>query len=342
MEIDGSYGEGGGQILRTAVAMAVYTGTPVVINNIRQGRPDPGVQAQHLAGVKALASLCRAEVTGLHQGSQTVCFRPGETVEGPLDIDIGTAGAIGLVFQATMVPAARAERPVHVEVRGGTDVAWAPSVIYLREVTLRLLGTIGFHGRLELHRRGYFPRGGGYVVGHFHANGFRALDLVDRGDLLAVRGVSHASTALRPRGVAERQRDAALEVLSDLTDACDIEIEYGFTHSPGSGIDLWAVAEHSVLGGTALGARRKRAEEVGREAARALVKQIISRAALDEWMGDQILPFVSLARGVSRFSVPVLTRHLKTNLWVIRRFLPVSVQTTKEDTRTIVEVTSCS
>jgi RNA 3'-terminal phosphate cyclase len=162
------------------------------------------------------------------------------------------------------------------------------------------------------------------------------LQLLDPGGILTIRGRSHASEPLRNRGVAERQRETAMRLLSKSAFSAEIKVEYGPTLSPGSGIDLWALAENTVLGSNALGARGKQAEEVGAEAAAALLRQIESGAALDEWMGDQILPFLAVAEGESAIAVPSLTDHLKTNLWVINHFLPIDTQIREEKTRAIV------
>lgn len=336
IEIDGSYGEGGGQILRTAVALAAYLGNPCRIRHIRQGRPKPGLRPQHLAGVRSLAALCHAETEGMHVGSEEVTFRPGRIAGGALRIDVGTAGAIGLVVQSMMLPACTASVPCRLTITGGTDVPWAPTVGYVTQVTLPALGHVGYDGELTVIKRGYFPRGGGEVSVVLQKVDLTPLQLVERGEIITIKGRSHASEALRQRHVAERQREGAMVILKRVDLPTEIEVEYGPSRSPGSGIDLWALGEQSILGATALGARGKRAEEVGEEGSAALLRQIESGAALDEWMGDQILPFLAAAGGESRISVTRITGHLMTNLWVINQFLPLETDIREEKTRAIV------
>jgi len=340
IEIDGSYGEGGGQIVRSAVAMAAYMGTPCRITNIRRGRLNPGLRAQHLTGVQALASICGAEVKGLHIGSQEVIFKPSEVTGGNLHIDIGTAGAIGLVLQTITLPALKAPTPLRFRIIGGTDVPWAPTIGYLIEVALPILREMGCRSEIVLIRRGYFPSGGGEVSVELKRTSLAPLTLLNRGKIKMVKGRSHASESLKEWRVAERQREGAIKILDGSPFTYEIDVHNYPTTSPGSGIDLWALAENTILGSNALGARGKKAEEVGEEAASNLLRQMRSGAALDEWMGDQILPFLTVAGGKSVVSIPRITDHLRTNLWVISHFLPVVSQIREEKNRAVLSYTA--
>lgn len=340
IEIDGSYGEGGGQILRTAVALSAFLNTPCKITRIRHGRPKPGLRPQHLAGVQAVARLCRAEVVGLQLNSQEISFKPKEVIGGELRVDIGTAGAIGLVLQSIMLPAMKFPSPLQLAITGGTDVPWAPTVNYLREVAIPVFKRMNYHADMAVIKRGYYPRGGGEVSVQLKGADLSPLQILDPGEIQMIRGRSHASESLRNRGVAERQQEAAMKFMNTSAFPAQIEVEYAPTKSPGSGIDLWALGENSVLGSNALGARGRRAEQVGVEAAASLFRQIESGAALDAWMGDQILPFLAVAEGESVISVPAVTDHLRTNLWVIDHFLPIETQIKEEGTRAIVAMRS--
>jgi RNA 3'-phosphate cyclase len=340
IEIDGSYGEGGGQILRTAVALSAFLSAPCKITGIRHGRPKPGLRPQHMAGVQAVAGLCRAEVRGLQLNSQEITFKPREVAGGALRIDVGTAGAIGLVLQSAMLPVIKAHSPLQLTITGGTDVPWAPTVGYLREVAFPLLERMDYRAEMPVIKRGYYPRGSGEVSVELKSGDLSPLQLLDPGEILMIRGQSHASEGLRARRVAERQGEGAMAVLEQANLPVEIGVEYGPTKSPGSGIDLWALAKHTVLGANALGVRGKRAEEVGVEAAAALLGQMESGAALDKWMGDQILPFLAVAGGESAISVPDITDHLKTNLWVINQFLPLETHIREEGTRATVTLKS--
>lgn len=320
--IDGSHGEGGGQIVRTAVGLAAYLGVACRVERIRRGRPNPGLRPQHVAGVKALLKVCRGEAEGLRVGSETLTFRPGPLRGGTIEIDVGTAGSIGLVLQTLMLPAAKVPSTLRLLIRGGTDVAWAPPVGYLQRVTLPVLAQMGYRGELQLRKRGYYPKGGGEVLFKAEGRTLRGLQLLEAGELQRVEGISHASQGLAERRVAERQREAAMARLRREGIEAHIRIEYVSTASAGSGLELWAVFERTVLGANALGERGKRAEEVGNEAAEGLLRQISSGAALDEWMADQIFPFLAVADGDSLVSFPRPTGHFTTNLWLMEQ-LPV-------------------
>jgi RNA 3'-phosphate cyclase len=241
-----------------------------------------------------------------------------------------------------MLPAIKTPSVLRLRITGGTDVSWAPTAGYMMEVALPILRKMGYRGQIALTKRGYFPRGGGEISAQLKGATLSPLTLVDRRQMQMIKGSSHASDKLRQRRVAERQREGTIELLEESPFPHAIEVEYRSTPSPGSGIDLWALTEDTVIGSNALGAPAKRAEEVGAEAASALLKQISSGAALDEWMGDQILPFLAVAHGESAISVPRITDHLRTNLWVINHFLPVSSQETEEEGRTVIVITPSS
>lgn len=318
--IDGSYGEGGGQIVRTAVGLAAYFGEPCEVVNIRKGRPNPGLKTQHVAGVKAVLKICHGHAEGLREGSDRLVFFPGSIKGGSYEIDVRTAGAVGLVLQTLMLPCAKLPSRIFLRIKGGTDVKWAPSAIYVKEVLLPTLKKMGYRGDLEVKKRGYYPQGGGEVLFWAEGSEIVGIDISTRGELLKVMGVSHAARPLEKRRVAERQREAALKVLQSEGIQAEIYVKYYNTSSLGSGIDLWAICRESILGSNAIGEKGKRAEEVGREAAEELLRFLCTEAAFDPHLGDQILPFLAIAEGPSLVTVSEVTDHIRTNLWVISHF----------------------
>src|SRR5947209_10299491 len=163
IEVDGSFGEGGGQVLRTAVALAAVLSKDIHVFNIRAGRAEPGLRPQHMTGVKAAAELCSSELEGLRVGSTEFTFKPGKLRAGTFRFDVGTAGSVTLVLQTLMPIMAFAPGAVQLEITGGTDVKWSPPIDYLRLVTLPILKKIGYQCDLELIRRGHYPKGGGLV-----------------------------------------------------------------------------------------------------------------------------------------------------------------------------------
>ena len=324
IEVDGSYGEGGGQVLRTAVAVAAVLSKEIHVFNIRAGRAEPGLRPQHMTGVKAAAQLCSAELQGLEVGATEFVFKPGELRAGTFRFDVGTAGSVTLVLQTLMPILAFAPGPVQLEITGGTDVKWSPPIDYLRLVTLPILKKIGYRGELELVRRGHYPKGGGLV--RFSTQGPSKLQPLTNdksGSASRIHGISHA-TAL-PRHVAERQATSAKKWLEGAklpSPSIDIEVVDDRSQlSPGSGIVLSAENEHgTILGSDALGERGRPAEEVGSTAGRSLAEEVESGAMLDRHMGDMIIPYLVLAKGASEVSVSRVTQHTMTNVKVAEWF----------------------
>ncbi len=320
IEVDGSFGEGGGQILRTALALAAVLGRETRIFNIRAGRSEPGLRAQHLTGVKAVAEICSASMRGLEIGSSEFTFKPGKPRAGRFRFDVGTAGSITLVLQTLMPLLAFLSREVDLEVVGGTDVKWSPPIDYVRFVTLALLEKIGYHGNLRVDRRGHYPRGGGLVK--FHAMPSPSLLSItgrEIGEVSRIIGVSHSVRL--PRHVAERQAASARNLItrSGLPDPqVDLDVsEDGMDLGAGSGIVLCAITSAGgFLGADSLGERGRPAEEVGLSAGKRLVEEVESGMFLDRQMGDMIVPYIALAEGVSDLSVSRITQHTVTNVKV--------------------------
>src|SRR5438094_8617903 len=239
IEVDGSYGEGGGQVLRTAVALAAVLSKEIHVFNIRAGRTEPGLRPQHMTGVKAAAELCSANLQGLEVGATEFVFKPGRLRAGTFRFDVGTAGSVTLVLQTLMPIIAFAPGTVQLEITGGTDVKWSPPIDYLRLVTLPILKKIGYQGHLEIVRRGHYPKGGGLV--RFSTQGPSKLQPLTNdksGSVTRIHGISH-TTAL-PRHVAERQATSAKKWLEEAklpSPSIDVEVVNDRSQvSPGSGI----------------------------------------------------------------------------------------------------------
>jgi RNA 3'-terminal phosphate cyclase (ATP) len=324
LEIDGSQGEGGGQILRTALSLACITGRPFRIANIRRGRAKPGLMPQHLMAVRAAREISAAEVTGDGTGSLELSFAPRRIVPGTFHFPIGTAGAVSLVLQTLLPPLLLARERSVLTLQGGTHVPFSPSIHYLSEVFLPLLGRLGGDVRLRLDACGFYPRGGGEVRCTVEpSRGFAPLSLTERGRLLRVRGISAVGNL--PHHIAERQRQAARELLEErIGEEARIAIKTSEVPTPGQGtfIFLMGEYEHAVAGFTALGARGKRAEEVGREAAEEFLAHHATGAPVDPHLADQLVLYLALARGESRIATSRITSHLETNLRIAGLFLP--------------------
>ena len=324
LSVDGSYGEGGGQILRTALALAALTGVSVRVERIRARRSKPGLRPQHLTAVQAVARVCQAEVTGLHLGSQALTFRPRTPQGGHYLFDVaeqtGSAGAVTLVAQAVLPPLIQAGAPATVILKGGTHVPWSPPAHYLSHVLLPALAAMGAEVEMTLERWGWYPRGGGEIRltirGAQHLTGIQWRTPPKSS---AFRALSAAANL--PEHVARRQA-ARLAACLDAT--VPVEIIPAGGQDPGSLAFIWG----PQAGFTALGARGKPAEQVADEAAEAYLAFRARGVACDRHLADQILIYLALAQGPSRFTTEAITSHLITNVWVIEQFLGPTFQIT--------------
>lgn len=334
--IDGSWGEGGGQILRSTLALSLLSGRPARIERIRAGRPNPGLQAQHLTGLRAATAISSAWVEGARIGSAGIWFAPGPVRSGDHLFDVGaeraSAGSVSLVAQTVLLPLAlRGGGRSTLRLRGGTHVPWSPSFHYLRDVYLPLLASLGLRAEAHLHRWGFYPRGQGEMTLTVEPSpGLRPRSFDERGPLREVRGLSAVCSL--PRSIAVRQRDSALRLLREEGLAAEVEVEEAQGLGQGTFIFLVARFEEVAAGFSALGERGKPAEQVGEEAARALLAHYRSGAALDPHLADQALLPLALA-GACSFTTSRVTRHLLTNLWVLQQFLPVRARLEGEEGR---------
>jgi RNA 3'-terminal phosphate cyclase (ATP) len=322
IDIDGAHGEGGGQIVRTAVSLAAATGRACRVFNIRARREKPGLMRQHLACVRMLADLSGAEVEGDVLRSREILFSPRPVKVDQLSFRSETAAALTLMLQAVIPAALSAPRPVTITLIGGaTDTPKAPTLDYFRYVFLRHLTAAGVDTTCTLTKRGYYPPGEGTVELTVMPGKPANFDLSRRGQLLRITIFSSASEFLRNRNVAERQANAAAELISPLGVEIVKNVDYCPSLSPGCACCVVAEFDDSLLGADQIGAARVRAEEVGAGAARELIREIHSGAGVDVHLTDQILPYLALAGGTSRVSAAQLTRHALTNMWVIEHFL---------------------
>ncbi len=329
IEIDGSYGEGGGQVLRTALAMAAVTQQPTKVTSIRANRPNPGLAPSHIASVEAVAQIADAEVDGLFPGSSEVVFRPRQLTGGDFAFDVGTAGSISLVLQACLIPSALSKRAVRLDIRGGTDVRWSPPIDYVRLIQIPFLGMMAITCELEIAARGFYPEGGGRVIAEISpVSRISSLELTSPGKALAIDGVAYAQNL--PEHVVTRTKHAAQKTLTGMPSVrIDSDLRKG--HSTGAGIVLSARCENTMLGESMLGERGVRAERLGEDCASGLLETIRSGATVDEHMLDQILPYLALAEGQSVIRAEELTPHAETNMRIIERFLGRKFETLNVD-----------
>lgn len=328
-------GDGGGQLVRTAMAVAALAGRPCELRNIRAGRPKPGLAAQHLAAVQAVAQAAGGTLAGDELGSRELHFEPGDAT-GPvwLETRIGTAGSTMLVLQATMPLLVR--RGGGITVSGGTDNPLAPPVDYTTQVLLPALGAMGIEFGLELARRGFYPAGGGLIRAECAAHPtWRGFERLEWDGPVRIAGVAYS--ARLPLHVVERMRDTAVKRLrkgDGLTADQRARLREGGIKielrpdedaaSPGAGLVLWAEdAAGRRLGAGALGERSKPAERVGDEAAGLLLDELAAGAPCDRHLCDQLAVWAALADGPCAWRVSRVTDHLTTVLRLLEDGLGV-------------------
>ena len=325
IHIDGSQGEGGGQILRTALALAALLRQPVEIDNIRANRAQPGLKTQHLAGVKALARITEAEIKGAHMHSTSLTFTPRTIKGGRYRFEIATAGAASMLFGAVLPALLFAPQSSDVTITGGTHVQFSPPFHYLQKVFLPGLRRLGGRIDLELVRWGFYPRGGGEMRAHINpCSGLHGLQLAKRGKLRSLQLSACSSTHL-PGHIVRREIDYAEKYLTIYKDRLGTTALACESYSPGNFVFLEAGYEHATAGFSALGKRGKPAEEVAEEACRYFNDFEKTAATVDSHLADQLILYAALVHGDSFFTAEKITSHLTTNIAVIRKFLPVSI-----------------
>lgn len=322
IEIDGSFLEGGGQILRVATALATITKIPCRVFNIRKKRPNPGLQTQHLLSLQALSKISDGKLEGDFLGSTEILFEPGEIKKEKISIKIPTAASITLILQSLIPVSLFAKNPLEINFEGGaTDTFFSPTLDYFQFVFLKILEKMGAKFEIKIEKRGYYPEGGAKMKIKIFPQKLSPIILRERGEIKKIYIFSRASESLKQKKVAERQIRGVLNIFQGLNLPIQKEIEYLKTDCPGSSILVLAEFENTILGSDNLGKLGKKAEDVGKEAAIELLKEERSGGCLDKFMGDQILPYLALTGKKSQIVVSKITDHLKTNIWVIEKFL---------------------
>ncbi len=327
IEIDGSQKSGSGTILRLSIALATIKGEPLHIFKIRQNRPKPGLQPQHLEAVLTAAELCNAKVKGTALGSRELWYEPNEIAGGEISSEIGTAGSISMLFMAVLPICLFAKKPVQLCVsKGGTDTHHSPTMNYLRYVFLETLRKLGADVEISVQRYGYYPKGNGEATLRVKPTPFLNPFISEKfGKIGTVEGIS-VGTFLAERKVAERQAKAATQVLAEKGYVTNIQIVNDRSNliQKGSSISLWAKNEKGViLGADSIGEIRKSAESVGLEAAEKLVGELIVGATVDEHLADMLIPYVSLVKKRSTYLARRISSHLETNIWLAEKILGI-------------------
>ena len=325
--IDGSAGEGGGQILRTSLALSAVTGQPFAITGIRAGRAKPGLLRQHLAGVRAAAAIASAQVVGDALGATSLTFVPGARVAGEHRFAVGSAGSANLVLQTVLMPLVLADRPSRLVLSGGTHNPAAPPHGFLDRAFLPILARMGARVRLDLVRWGFYPAGGGEMIATIEPAGALTQPVLDeRGPVREIR-----VRAVLAGGLSTAIGDREVAVICAALGVPRAEARVDHVGGPGPGNAVWAevICEHATELFTGFGERGVRAEDVAQGVADEALAWLAADVPVGEHLADQLLLPMALAGGGS-FRTVAPTQHTRTNAEVIAQFLPIRIAISEE------------
>ncbi len=328
-EIDSSRGEGGGQMVRTSVALATLTHTPTRLIRIRENRPTNGLSRQHITAVATVAKMTGSKVEGNVLGSSELLIEPGNAQEPDIFMDVGTAGSVSLVAQAALLAARNYKTRFNLELLGGTNVMWAPPIDNYPMVLFPLMERMGIKARCEILERGFYPIGGGQVrITQEPIGTIKPLYLDNLGELIGIRGlcfVQHLSD----------------RIVTEMTDACsrvfqgkyplDIEVQKCEGTSRGAGIVLVAEYENGILSSNVLSSKGHSARQTGLDVASDLLQEMRANSTVDIHTADQLLPYMAMADGQSVFTVTRISKHLLSQMDTLESFLDVRFGVERKD-----------
>ncbi len=322
VKIDGSQGEGGGQILRTAISLSAITGKPIEVSNIRANRTNPGLRPQHMAGIRIIADLFHAKSENLKVGAEWIRFSPSDKFEGgSIKFDIGTAGSIPLILMTVVPAVSLSNNSLQIEVTGGTDVKASPTIDYIKHIVGKSYLSIGPKFSVDVLKRGYYPKGGGVVQCTIKPCKTPGTIELLATEYLEPKIISVCSQL--PIHVAKRQISSALIALEKKDIRCSnytASIETSI--SPGSSILVYSASDFGLyIGGDSIGELGKRAEAVGNEGAMRFLDSTLAQATVDPFLADMLVLPLALSKGRSRYRVGRVTQHLLTSLHVVSQMI---------------------
>ena len=329
LEIDSSRGEGGGQMVRTSTALATLTHTVTRLIRIRENRPTNGLSRQHITAVNAVAAMTGSTVTGNVLGSSELLIEPGDEMVPEITVDVGTAGSVSLVAQAALLAAKNYKTPFKLDIIGGTNVMWAPPIDNYNLVLFPLMKRMGIDAECKIHERGFYPIGGGHIeIVQQPIGKIAPLTLDTLGELKSIKGlcfVQHLSD----------------RIVSEMTDACtrvfqnkyplEIEVERCEGTSRGAGMVLVAEYENGLLSSNVLSSKGHSPRQTGLDAASDLLQEMRAGSTLDIHTADQLLPYMAMADGQSRFTVTRISKHLLSQMDTLESFLDVRFGVERRD-----------
>lgn len=347
LEIDGSFGEGGGAILRLSAGYSVLFNHPIKISNIRANRPKPGLRLQHLLGLQTLADLTGSKLSECKIGTREITFIPQKHVKNNVHLNISTAASIGLLLQPIQIASLGLNKPDRIEISlsgGGTFGKWAPSLNYLKLVTYKILESAGLKIDIIINRHGMYPKGGANVncIIHTPKHKLKPVNITELGTVDLIQGEIILTNHLRRQrdNIGARIRKAIKQQIKrGLNIETDIRYEWVESTSPGVGLSLWAESDTNAIisTGTILGDKQTSSEDLGKMAANEIISYIQNDVPVDNYLSDQLIPLMGYIRSASKIRVLKITQHAKTNLELIKLFTNRDYKINKEKNSFIIE-----
>lgn len=306
LQINGAHGEGGGQIIRSAITLSCITKQPIHIENIRKNRKVPGLKPQHLTAIKILKKISDSKVIGDEIGSTELKFIPGEIKNSELSEDIGTAGSISLILQVLIPIVAMSQKKLELSIKGGTDVQWSPTMFYTQHILREVYSRMGINFSIELKKRGYYPKGSGEVNLEINPSSVKAISL-------SKRKTNQATILCTFSKIANEKIESEIkkikEKLVNENFVVDVEIKEQEALDSGASLLVYSIDENSITGIDSLFDKKTQSFDVDLDG-------FLEDLAVDENLADMIVVPASVAKGKTTFQVKKITKHLETNLFV--------------------------
>lgn len=349
LEIDGSFGEGGGAILRLSAGFSYLFNQPIKISRIRANRPKPGLRTQHLLGLKTISELTNSLLSDFKVGTEEITFipNPKREINTYLHVDINTAASIGLLLQPIQIASLGFNKTRKIEIflkGGGSFGKWAPSLNYLREVTYKIFKRSGLKINLEIQKHGFYPKGGARIICDIFPSKTtpKPINLTELGNIDLIQGeIIITKQLMRSRdNIGTRIRKSIQQQIKrNLKVETDIKFIWVDSTSPGVGLSLWAHSDTGAIisTGTILGERKIRSEDLGKIAANEIIKYVKNDIPIDNYLSDQLIPLMAYVKKPSRIKVHQLTSHTQTNLELVKLFTQRDYHITKETNNFILE-----
>ena len=306
LKINGAHGEGGGQIIRSAITLSSITKQPIHIVNIRKNRKVPGLKAQHLTAIKILKKISNSKVFGDEIGSTELKFIPGEIKNSKLSENVGTAGSISLILQVLIPIVAISQKKLDLSIKGGTDVQWSPTMFYTQHVLREAYSRMGINFSVDLKKRGYYPKGNGEINLEINPSNVKAISLSKR-KTNQTKILSTFSKISNEKIESEIKR--IKEKLVNENFVVDIEIRKEEALDSGASLLIYIIDENSITGIDSLFDKKTQSFDIDLDG-------FLEDLAVDENLADMIVVPASLAKGKTTFQVKKITKHLETNLFV--------------------------